>query len=140
MMTSCVDTFCFLSAAVMATYFSMFVVRNPAMTVHDIYQHLGVSFHLPAIYFRFGYNLMVVSLSGFFLLVMDYTETGSCLGFCIVALIGPMWISVSRALRNYELVPDSTSKPPVKKLAQVTDSAANADRGTEYPVAGLGEP
>ena len=58
---------------------------------------------------------MVLSLIGFFLMVMDSTETASCLAVCLLFLIVPMWYSVMRALWVYK-----EDKTPVNKVAPNT--------------------
>ena len=109
MMFWCVDTFCFLNTTVMATFFVTFAHRHPDMTLEQIRDALGAAFHWPQVYFRFGYLLMVVSLSTFFIMVMDVVEMGSCLAFCVAFLILPMCVAMARAFSVFGIVPELPS-------------------------------
>ena len=96
-------THCTLYCCIDSTFFVAFCSRHPKHTLEQVYQALGVTFHWPEIYFRFGFFLMVASLSSFFMLVMDVTEMSSCLTFCVVLIIFPMCFAMAKAMSLFEL-------------------------------------
>ena len=103
MMLWCVDVFCFLNATVMATFFVSFVSRHPQHTLAQIREALGWPYHWPQVYFRFGFVLMVASLSLFFIMVMDVLEMSGCLAFCVATIILPMCYAMTRAFSIFAI-------------------------------------
>ena len=66
MMAFCIDTFCFLNATVLSTFFVAFQKRNSELNLDQMVKALGWwTFQSPRIYFRVGYYLMVLSFSMF---------------------------------------------------------------------------
>ena len=49
-----------------------------------------MAFVLPNLYFRVGFVLMVLALSGFFVMVMETELMAGCLALCIGTIIAPM--------------------------------------------------
>jgi len=123
MMMWCVDTFCFLNATVMATFFVAFVSRHPDHDIQQVHEELGMAFHWPQIYFRVGYVVMVASLASFFILVMDLIEMGGCLLFCVTLMVAPMFYAMSRAFSVFAIV---ESPPPVVRSEKDPEQGAMA--------------
>ena len=98
MMMFCADTFCFLNATVIATFFVAFVRRHPGHSLAQIWADLGMTYHWPQVYFRIGYVLMVVSLSAFFIMVMSPLKMFGCLAFCCATIIAPLFFAMARSL------------------------------------------
>ena len=105
MMAFCIDTFCFLNATVLSTFFVSFQKRNIELDLDQIVKALGYwTFQAPRIYFRVGYYLMIVELSMFFMMVMSLTETIGCLVFCITLVMGPMVYMLAISLQKFDLI------------------------------------
>ena len=111
MMMWCVTIFCFLNATAMSTFFAAYVSRNPKHEIEQVHDALGMAIHWPQIYFRAGYVLMVVSLSSFFYLVMEFIEMSGCLAFCVTFLITPMFYSMARAFSVFTLENEEKLSP-----------------------------
>ena len=64
---------------------------------------LGALVHVPDIYFRVGFYLLVVSLSCFFIMVMPVHRMFSCLAVCIIMIMAPLFVSIKRASSTFDL-------------------------------------
>jgi hypothetical protein len=93
----CATTFCFLTSSITAALYVGFA-NSTQRDIHDIKQVLGWAFHMPGAYFRFGYIGTVVSLSLFFVRVMNPSEMFTCLGLCVFFMVLPMCLAMGRAL------------------------------------------
>ena len=98
MMLFCMDTFCFLNVTIMTSFFVSMAAREKNLDLEIMYKRLGPTYHWPDVYFRVGYVLMVASLCGFFVLMMQPWRMMGCLIFCITFIIVPMTYAMVQSL------------------------------------------
>ena len=94
---------CGCRAQSVPSWFVSFVSRHPQHTLAQIREALGWPYHWPQVYFRFGFVLMVASLSLFFIMVMDVLEMSGCLAFCVATIILPMCYAMTRAFSIFAI-------------------------------------
>ena len=101
----CIDTFFFLTATALCVFYVAFTARSKYRELWEVHRVLGIFFHAPQVYFRFGYYLMVLSLVLFFDMVMSVFEVMGCLSFCILTAIAPMVLGMARAMSTFADTP-----------------------------------
>ena len=97
----CIDTFFFLTATALCVFYVAFTARSKYRELWEVHRVLGIFFHAPQVYFRFGYYLMVLSLVLFFDMVMSVFEVMGCLSFCILTAIAPMIMGMTKAMSTF---------------------------------------
>lgn len=99
----CIDTFAFLTATMSSAFFMSFASRERYHDLPEICKVLGALVHVPDIYFRVGFYLLVVSLSCFFIMVMPVHRMFGCLAVCISLIMAPLFVSIKRASSTFDL-------------------------------------
>ena len=127
MMLFCVDTFCFLNATVLSKFFVEMMTRETKLEVGEAHDRLGFVYHFPQVYFRLGFVLLVCSLCGFFVMVMEPWKMAGCLLLCLTLIIAPMTYGTTRALAITIPPEETLAKRATNMLEEVTGQDIDGD-------------